>query len=38
MVDHEYSVSRIAEREAQGEAAFISELIVKLAHPFAYVG
>jgi hypothetical protein len=38
MVDHELSVSRIAEREAQGESAFSSELIVKLAHPFAYVG
>src|SRR5580704_3330597 len=37
MVDHELSVSRIAEREAQGESAFSSELIVKLAHPFAYV-
>jgi hypothetical protein len=38
MVDHELSVSRIAEREAQGESAFISELVVKLAHPFAYFG
>ena len=37
MVDHEYSVSRIAERESQGESAFSSELIVKLAHTFAYV-
>ena len=36
MVDHELSVSRIAEREAQGESAFSSELIVRLAHPFAY--
>lgn len=36
MVDHELSVSRIAERESQGESAFSSELIVKLAHPFAY--
>src|SRR6266478_7794855 len=34
MVDHELSVSRIAEREAQSESAFSSELIVKLAHPF----
>jgi hypothetical protein len=38
MVDHELSVSHIAEREAQGEPAFSSELIVKLAHPFAYMG
>jgi NAD-specific glutamate dehydrogenase len=38
MVDHELSVSRIAEREAQGESAISSELIVKLAHPIAYVG
>jgi len=38
MVDHELSVSRIAEREALGEPAFSSELIVKLAHPFAYLG
>src|ERR1700681_4218618 len=37
MVDHDLSVSRIAEREAQGESAFSSELIVKLAHPFAFV-
>ena len=37
MVDHELSISRIAEREAQGESTFSSELIVKLAHPFAYV-
>jgi hypothetical protein len=36
MVDHELSVSRIAEREAQGESAISSELIVKLAHPIAY--
>jgi hypothetical protein len=38
MVDHELSVSRIAERESRGESAFSSELIVKLAHPFAYAG
>jgi hypothetical protein len=38
MIDHELSVSRMAEREAQGESAFSSELIVKLEHPFAYVG
>jgi hypothetical protein len=38
MVDHELSVSGIAEREAQGESAFSSELIVKLAYPLAYVG
>ncbi|MGO9988049.1 MAG: hypothetical protein ACLQAR_10405 [Steroidobacteraceae bacterium] len=38
MVDHELSVSRIAEREAQGESAISSELIVKLAHPIAYAG
>ena len=38
MIDHELSVSRMAEREAQGESAFSSELIVKLAHPFAYAG
>jgi hypothetical protein len=38
MIDHELSVSRMAEREAQGESAFSSELIVKLEHPFAFVG
>jgi hypothetical protein len=38
MVDHELSVSRIAERESRGESAFSTELIVKLAHPFAYMG
>ena len=38
MVDHELSVSRIAKGESQGESAFSSELIVKLAHPFAFVG
>jgi hypothetical protein len=38
MVDHELSVSRIAERESQGESTFSAELIVKLAHPFAYTG
>jgi len=38
MVDHELSVSRLAELEAQGESAISSELIVKLAHPIAYVG
>jgi hypothetical protein len=38
IVDHELSVSRIAEREAQGESALSSESIVKLAHPFGYVG
>jgi xanthine/CO dehydrogenase XdhC/CoxF family maturation factor len=35
MVDHELSVARIAEREAAGEAAMESELVVKLAHPIA---
>jgi hypothetical protein len=35
MVDHELSVSRIAEREAAGEPAMANELIVKLAHPIA---
>jgi hypothetical protein len=35
MVDHELSVSRIADREALGEAAIDAELIVKLAHPIA---
>jgi hypothetical protein len=38
MIDHELSVSRMAEREAQGESAFSSDLVVKLEHPFAYVG
>ncbi len=38
MVDHELSVSRIAESEANGESAISSDLIVKLAHPIAYVG
>lgn len=38
MVDHELSVSGIAERESQGDSAFSAELIVKLAHPFAYMG
>ncbi len=38
MVDHELSVSRIAEREAQGESAISSDMVVKLAHPIAYVG
>jgi xanthine/CO dehydrogenase XdhC/CoxF family maturation factor len=35
MVDHEESVARIAEREASGEAAMESELVVMLAHPIA---
>jgi hypothetical protein len=38
MIDHELSVSRMAEREAKGESAFSSDLVVKLEHPFAYVG
>jgi hypothetical protein len=38
MVDHELSVSRIAEREARGESAITTELMAKLAHPFAYPG
>lgn len=38
MVDHEPSVSGVAEREAEGESAISSELIDKLAHPIAYVG
>ena len=36
MIDHELSVSRMAEREARGESAFSSDLVVKLEHPFAY--
>jgi len=35
MVDHELSVVRIAEREALGDPAMASELVVKLAHPIA---
>ena len=35
MVDHERSVSRIAERESAGEPAMAHELVVKLAHPIA---
>ena len=35
MVDHEQSVARIAEREALGESAMDSELVVMLAHPIA---
>jgi hypothetical protein len=35
MADHERSVSQIAAREAVGEPALASELVVKLAHPFA---
>jgi xanthine/CO dehydrogenase XdhC/CoxF family maturation factor len=35
MVDHEESVSRIAEREAMGEPAMESDLVVMLAHPFS---
>jgi hypothetical protein len=38
MVDHELCVSRIAAREAQGESAISSDMVVKLAHPIAYVG
>ena len=38
MIDHELSVSRMAERESQGESAFSSDLVVKLEHPFAYAG
>jgi hypothetical protein len=38
MIDHELSVSGMAKREAQGESAFSSDLVVKLEHPFAYVG
>jgi hypothetical protein len=35
MADHERSVSQIAAREAAGEPALATELVVKLAHPFA---
>jgi hypothetical protein len=35
MVDHERSVTHIAEREAVGEPAMADELVVKLAHPLA---
>jgi hypothetical protein len=35
MVDHERSVSRIAECESAGEPAMAHELVVKLAHPIA---
>jgi hypothetical protein len=34
MVDHEETVSRIAGREAKGEPAMGSELVVMLAYPF----
>jgi hypothetical protein len=37
MIDHEESFSQIAAREAQGDPAMESELIVMLAHPFARV-
>jgi hypothetical protein len=37
MVDHEETVSRIAGREATGEPAMESELVVMLAHPFGRV-
>ena len=35
MIDHEESFSKIAAREALGEPAMESELVVMLAHPFA---
>lgn len=35
MIGHEESFSRIATREAMGEPAMASELVVMLAHPFA---
>jgi hypothetical protein len=38
MIDLELPVSRMAEREAQGESAFSSDLVVKLEHPFACAG
>jgi len=34
MVDHEQLVVRIAGREAAGESAMASELVVRLAHPY----
>jgi len=37
MIDHEESFSRIAAREALGEAAMETDLVVMLAHPFARV-
>ena len=37
MIDHEESFSQIAAREAKGEPAMESELVVMLAHPFARV-
>ncbi len=38
MIDHEESFSKIAAREAMGEPAMVSELVVMLAHPFARPG
>jgi hypothetical protein len=35
MIDHEESFSKIAAREALGEPAMESELVVMLTHPFA---
>jgi len=35
MIDHEETFSKIAAREATGEPAMESELVVMLAHPFA---
>ena len=35
MIDHEESFSKIAAREAMGEPAMASELVVMLEHPFA---
>jgi hypothetical protein len=37
MIDHEESFSRIAAREAMGEAAMETDLVAMLAHPFARV-
>jgi hypothetical protein len=34
MADHERSVSKMAAREAAGEPALATELVVKLTHPF----
>jgi hypothetical protein len=38
MIDHEESFSRFAAREALGEPAMESELVLMLAHPFARAG
>jgi hypothetical protein len=38
MIDHEESFSRVTGREAMGEAAMATQLVIMLAHPFARAG